>query len=76
MRYCLFALILVSLQLVGGIAQATCLPTLGMDDCFRAGDPVVQAIEHRYLDAPTRDQAPSRSKRRHLHAKKPSASKP
>jgi hypothetical protein len=27
-----------------------------MDECFRAGDPMVQAIEHRYLDASTRDQ--------------------
>jgi hypothetical protein len=75
MRNCVSALILVSLQLVGGIARAACLTTLGMDDCFRAGDPVVvQAVEHHYLDAPTRDQAHSRSKRRHLHAKKPSAS--
>jgi hypothetical protein len=47
---------LVSLQLVGGIAQAACLPTLGMDDCFGARDPMVQAIEHRNLDAATRDQ--------------------
>jgi hypothetical protein len=68
MRNCVSALILVSLQLVGGIAQATCLPTLGMDDCFRAGDPMVQAIEHRYLDLPTRDHVPPRSKR-HTHAK-------
>jgi hypothetical protein len=74
MRNCLSALILFSLQLAGGIAQAACLPTLGMDDCFRVGDPMVQAIEHRYLDAPTRDQTPSRPKRRHLHAKKPSGS--
>jgi hypothetical protein len=51
-----FALILVALPLFGGIAHAACLPTLGVDDCFRAGDPMVQAIEHRYLDAPTRDR--------------------
>jgi hypothetical protein len=74
MRYRLSALILVTLPLTTGIARAACLTTLGMDDCFRAGDPVVQAIEHRYLDAPTRDRAPTRSKRRHSHAKKPSAS--
>ena len=41
------------------------MPTLGMDDCFRAQDPYVQAIEHRYLDF-TR-WVPSRSKHR-LHA--------
>jgi hypothetical protein len=27
-----------------------------MDDCFGARDPMVQAIEHRNLDAATRDQ--------------------
>jgi hypothetical protein len=39
-----------------------------VDDCFRAGDPSVQAIEHHYLDALARDRAPPRSKR-HTHAK-------
>jgi hypothetical protein len=51
------------LPLANTIAQGACLPTLGTDDCFRVGDPVVQAIEHRYLDAPT--QARPRLKRHH-----------
>jgi hypothetical protein len=63
MRYRLGALILVAVPLVSGIAHAECLPTLGMDDCFRAGDPWVQAIEHHYLDAPARDRVLPRSKR-------------
>jgi hypothetical protein len=46
--------------LVTGISHAACLPTLGTDDCFRASDPRVQAIEHRYLDAPTREPAKRR----------------
>jgi hypothetical protein len=69
MRNCLSVPILVALPLVSGIAHAACLPTLGTDDCFRAGDSRVQAIEHRYLDVPTRDRVPSRSKR-HSHAKR------
>jgi hypothetical protein len=63
MRYCLHALMLAALPLVSGIAHAACLPTLGTDDCFRARDPSVQVIKHRYLDAPTRPQVRSRSKR-------------
>jgi hypothetical protein len=69
MRNCLMALMLVALPLVSGIAQAACLPTLGMNDCFRAEDPMVQAIEHRYLDVPRRDRVLARSKR-HSHAKR------
>jgi hypothetical protein len=69
MRNCLMALMLVALPLVSEIARAACLPTLGMDDCFGAEDPMVQAIEHRYLDVPRQDQAPARSKR-HSHAKR------
>jgi hypothetical protein len=77
MRNCSIALILVTLPLSDGIAHAACLPTLGMDDCFRAGDPWVQAIEHHYLDVPARDRMHSRSKR-HSQAKslKPSPSNP
>jgi hypothetical protein len=37
MRNFLSALILIALPLIGGIAHAGCLPTLGTDDCFRAG---------------------------------------
>jgi hypothetical protein len=62
MRYCLHALILAALPLVSGSAHAVCLPTLGTDDCFRAGNPWVQAIEHHYLDD-TWHQVRSRSKR-------------
>ena len=69
MRYRLSALILAALPLMSGIAHAECLPTLGMEDCFRAGDPWVQAIEHHYLDAPTRERLPSRAKR-HAQSKK------
>jgi len=69
MRYRPSALILVAVPLVSGIVHAECLPTLGMDDCFRAGDPWVQAIEHHYLDAPTRERLPSRAKR-HAQSKK------
>jgi hypothetical protein len=69
MRYRLIALILVAVPLLSGIARAECLPTLGMDDCFRAGDPWVQAIEHHYLDTPTRERPPSRAKR-HAQSKK------
>jgi hypothetical protein len=69
MRYRLSALILVAVPLVSGIARAECLPTLGMDDCLRAGDPWVQAIEHHYLDVPTRERLPSRAKR-HAQSKK------
>jgi hypothetical protein len=77
MRNYLIALILVAASLSNGIAHAACLPTLGMDDCFRAGDPWVQAIEHHYLDVPTRDRVYSRSKR-HSQAKtlKPPPSNP
>jgi hypothetical protein len=60
MRHWLNILMLGTLPLVSGIAHGACLPTLGTDDCFRAADPRVQAIEHHYLDAPTRDKAPSR----------------
>jgi hypothetical protein len=74
MRNYLVALILVAVSLSDGIAHAACLPTLGMDDCFRAGDPWVQAIEHHYLDG---HRAYSRSKL-HPQAKslKPSPSNP
>jgi hypothetical protein len=64
MRHWLSALIL-GMLLIGGGAHAKCLPTLGTDDCFRAADPTVQAIEHHYLDAPAHDQKSSRL-RRHL----------
>jgi hypothetical protein len=40
------------LPLVITSAHGACLTTLGTDDCFRGEDPVVQAIAHRYLDAP------------------------
>jgi hypothetical protein len=73
MRNRSIALILVALPLSGGIAHAACLPTLGMG--FRAGDPSVQAIEHRYLDVPTRDRLRSRSKR-HSQAKRLKVSPP
>jgi hypothetical protein len=53
--------------LIGGVAHAQCLATLGTDDCFRAADPAVQAIEHHYLD-PRRDHSRTRP-RRHLRAK-------
>jgi hypothetical protein len=53
--------------LIGGVAHAQCLTTLGTDDCFRAADPTVQAMEHHYLD-PRRDHSPARP-RRHLRAK-------
>jgi hypothetical protein len=55
MRHWLSALIL-GLLLIGGVAHAKCLPTLGTDDCFRAADSIVQAIEHHYLDTPAHDQ--------------------
>ena len=64
MHYWLNTLMLGTLPLVSGIAHAACLPTLGTDDCFRATDPRVQAIEHHYLDAPTRDRTLSGSRRR------------
>jgi hypothetical protein len=51
------------LALVSTTADGACLPTLGTDDCFRGGDPVVQAIEHRYLDVPAWVRALSWSKR-------------
>jgi hypothetical protein len=49
-----------------GTGRAACLTTLGTDDCGRAWDPQVQAIEHRYLDFPTREVWP----RRHVRSKK------
>ena len=66
MRHWLSALML-GLLLIGGASHAKCLPTLGTDDCFRAADPIVQAIEHHYLDTPSHDQkfSPSRSHLRH-----------
>jgi hypothetical protein len=68
MHHWLSAMILGTLPfLISGIAHAACLPTLGTDDCPRGADPRVQAIEHHYLDAPTRDRAPSRR----LRAKRP-----
>ena len=69
MRHWLSALIL-GLLLIGGVAHAECLPTLGTDDCFRVADPTVQAIEHHYLDAAARDKKGSQL-RRHLRAKRP-----
>jgi hypothetical protein len=69
MRYRLSALMLVTVPLVSGIAHAECLPTLGTEDCFRAGDPWVQAIEHHYLDFRARERPPSRAKR-HAQSKK------
>jgi hypothetical protein len=53
--------------LIGGVARAQCLTTLGTDDCFRAADPAVQVIEHHYLDR-RRDQSHARP-RPHLRAK-------
>jgi hypothetical protein len=53
------------LPLLSTIGQAACLPTLGTEDCFRGGDPVVQAIEHHYLDAPQLVHPDSWSKRHH-----------
>jgi hypothetical protein len=53
--------------LIGGVAHAQCLTTLGTDDCFRSADPAVQAIEHHYLDR-RRDQSRAHP-RRHLRAK-------
>jgi hypothetical protein len=60
--------------LISGIAHAACLPTLGADDCSRGADPQVQVIEHHYLDAPTRDQTPSRlgQRQRSKRARSPS----
>jgi hypothetical protein len=52
MRHWFNILTLGALPLVCGIAHGACLPTLGTDDCFRAADPRLQAIEHHYLDAP------------------------
>jgi hypothetical protein len=52
------------LPLVSTIAHGACLPTLGTDDCFRGEDPEVQAIEHRYLDAPAAS-APAKKVRHH-----------
>ncbi len=46
------ALLLIMLALSVRASAAACLPTLGMEDCFRAWDPAVQAIEHKYLDVP------------------------
>jgi hypothetical protein len=60
------------LPLFSTIAQAACLPTLGTDDCFRGGDPLVQAIEHRYLDAPQLLRPPSWSKSHRPARKSPS----
>ena len=74
-RNSLSALLLVALPLLSGTAHAACMPTLGMDDCFRAEDPLVQAIEHRYLDVPRRDQMPARSERR-SHSKRLKVSPP
>jgi hypothetical protein len=71
-RNCPIAVLLGALPiLVSGMAHAACLPTLGTDDCFRASDPRVQAIEHRYLDPP-----PRKSAKRHLRAKRPPRSPP
>jgi hypothetical protein len=67
MRHWLRVLMLGTLPLVSGIAHGGCLPTLGMDDCFRAADPRVQAIEHYYLDAPARNQDSSRAGRHRLN---------
>lgn len=72
MRSCLPGLILVALPLAGGLAHAACLPTLGTDDCFRQRDRSVQAIEHRYLDAPLRYPMPSRHRRSHGNRLEPS----
>lgn len=50
--------------LIGATAHAACLPTLGIDDCSRAADSQAQMIEHRHLDAPTRDHTSSRPRPR------------
>jgi hypothetical protein len=67
-------LVLISgvLPLLSTIAQAACLPPLGTDDCFRTGNPLVQAIEHHYLDAPQLVHPASWSKRHHQVKKSPS----
>jgi hypothetical protein len=68
-RHWLSALMLLGTLpfLIGGVAHAQCLTTLGTDACFRAADPAVQAIEHHYLDR-GRDQWSARPKR-HLRAR-------
>jgi hypothetical protein len=56
-------------------AQAACLPTLGTGDCWRAWDPWVQAIEHRYLDVRLHGNYPRHRPSRHAgHRARPEAS--
>jgi hypothetical protein len=50
------------LPLGSGVLQAACLPTLGTDDCARSWDPLVQAIDHKYMDAPVREVRPKRAR--------------
>ena len=71
MRRCWVILIPGILALATTNAHGACLSTLGTDDCFSGGDPVVQAIEHRYLDAPALGHTPSCSKRHRLVKKSP-----
>jgi hypothetical protein len=47
-----YALALMMLLPFSSAVHGTCLPTLGTEDCPRMWDPRVQAIEHKYLDAP------------------------
>ena len=68
MRYWIRVKVLATLPiLASGIVHAACLTTLGTDDCFRAGDPRVQAIEHRYLDIPRRYHSRAPRRVRILH---------
>ena len=62
----LSTLILASVPIASMVAHGACLTTLGTDDCFRAGDPRVQAIEHLYLDTHAR-VPPSRRRPRVKH---------
>jgi hypothetical protein len=67
-RHCQISCVLAMLSfLIGDIAHAACLPTLGTDDCSREADSQLQVIEHHYLDAPSRDRTPSR--RQHQRSK-------
>jgi hypothetical protein len=54
----LAALGLTVLPLFSGALHAACLPTLGTEDCPRMWDPRLQAIEHKYLDAPLHEARP------------------
>ena len=55
-------LALLLLPLGSSVLQAACLPTLGTDDCARSWDPLVQAITHKYLDAPFREVRSKRAR--------------